>query len=102
MGSLNVAKLFSAMLILARFVLLQLTVMPSSDSISQLHGCSNNLSLGHLYRGPGGIYSARTVPHMPKAIRANNTVVILLWAWKVGHEMRIGGTGIVCAELLKL
>nr|CAI5860973.1 unnamed protein product [Callosobruchus analis] len=59
-GSLKVAKLFSPMLILARLVLLQLTLIPKSDSTSQVHGCSSSLSFGHLYDGPGGMYSAIT------------------------------------------
>ncbi|VEN61242.1 unnamed protein product [Callosobruchus maculatus] len=57
-GSLKVAKLFSPMLMLAKLVLLQLTLIPKSDSTSHVQGCSSSLSFGHLYDGPGGMYSA--------------------------------------------
>lgn len=57
MGNSNVAKLFKAKLMLAKLVLLQLTDIPWSDSISHVQGWNSNFSLGHLYNGPGGIYS---------------------------------------------
>lgn len=57
MGNSNVAKLFKAKLMLAKLVLLQLTDIPWSDSISHVQGWNSNFSLGHLYKGPGGIYS---------------------------------------------
>lgn len=51
------AKLFRPTLILARFAFLHETVIPTSDSESQVQGCNNKASLGHLKAGPGGMYS---------------------------------------------
>lgn len=42
---------------LAKLVLLQETVIPKSDSESQVQGWSRRASLGHLKAGPGGMYS---------------------------------------------
>lgn len=42
---------------LARLVLLQETVIPTSDSESQVQGWNKRASLGHLNAGPGGMYS---------------------------------------------
>lgn len=65
-GNLNVAKLFSPMLIVAKLVFSQRTVMPISDSLSHTQGCNRRVDVGHLYLGPGGIYSPFIVVEMTR------------------------------------
>lgn len=78
MGSLNVAKLFKPTLILAKFVFWQLTVIPTSDSVSHLQGYKSRDCLGHLYCGPGGIYSALAVSNINTTKVAKNKINIPL------------------------